>query len=115
MVVNLASKFHVSDPCSFRDTTFFYYFFNFSKNLDIKNFLKIKNLKNSNFEVLNVFVGIGEDTLRVENLASENDCSNLCSFRDLMSFRIFQRTKIFNYLVRLFHGNTRSCDFCFQI
>ena len=51
----------------------------------------------------------------VANLASESDCSNVCSFRDLMSFRIFQGTKIFNYLVRLFHGTPMSCDFCFQL
>ena len=40
---------------------FFYYFFNFSKNLDINFFLKYEKFKN--FEDLNIFVGIDEDTL----------------------------------------------------
>ena len=57
MVANLASNSHFSNPCSFRDMTFFYDFFqkNF-RNLDFKKF--------QNVEDLNPVVGYFEGTLR---------------------------------------------------
>ena len=42
-VANLASDYGCSNPCSFRDMTFFLDFFqNFSKNLDITNSQNLK-------------------------------------------------------------------------
>ena len=110
-VVIFASKYDCSNPCRVQYMSLFVFFFQ-------KVFRKPKFNFVSKIELHNPVVGGCQSTLKVSgvaNLASENDCSNLCSFRDLMSFRIFQRTKIFNYLVRLFRGIPRSCDFCFQI
>ena len=43
---NLASKSHFSNPCSFRNLTFLFDFFeNFQKNIDLK---KIKNFEELN-------------------------------------------------------------------
>ena len=56
-VANFASKYDCSNPCSFRDMTFFYDFLpNFQKNLDVEIF--------QNFEDLNPVIRICEGTIR---------------------------------------------------
>ena len=41
-VANLASNSHFSNPCSFRDMTFFVIFSKIFKNLDFKKFTKLE-------------------------------------------------------------------------
>ena len=55
-VANLASDYDCSNPCSFRDMTFFMILSEFEKNLNVKKF--------QNFKDLNPVIGICEGTLR---------------------------------------------------
>ena len=71
-VAYLASKSHFSNPCYFRDMTFFFFFQKNSKNLNFKELHKLKDIV--------LVVGNCESTLRSCELASENYCSNPCTF-----------------------------------
>ena len=81
-VGNLASNFHFSNPCSFREMTVFLIFSKkFQKNLNVKIF--------QNFEDLNPLIGICEGTLRGLRILPLNMAAQIIV---VFEIEIFQKT-----------------------
>ena len=88
-VTNLANKYGCSNPCSFRDMTFFVVFFK-------KFFENLYDFFSQNLKFPTLKLGPVRKISKIANLASKYDCSNPCSFRDVTFFVIF--SKIFSKL-----------------
>ena len=95
-VANLAFDYGCSNPCSFRDMTFFWIFSNFFRKLRYKNLNK--------FEITISVVRLCQGISGVASFSFQYDRSNSCSFRDITFFMTFSEIFKKNLNVKKFQN-----------